>query len=107
MNKNEAKEIISSTFSSDFDEKRYKKFVSNLFKTYDPEDKTVEGQYIKLAYKAFVVKYKITGTFEDREGHKIDILEVNLNKASTLERARTAQEILLRNILNQEIKMPP
>ena len=50
MNKNEAKEIISSTFSSDFDEQRYKKFVSNLFKTYDPEDKIVEGQYIKLAY---------------------------------------------------------
>ena len=100
MNKNEAKEIISSTFSSDFDEQRYKKFVSNLFKTYDPEDKIVEGQYIKLAYKAFVIKYKITGTFEDREGHKIDILEVNLNKASTLERARTAQ----RNFVAEYLK---
>jgi len=100
MNKNEAKEIISSTFSSDFDEQRYKKFVSNLFKTYNPEDKIVEGQYIKLAYKTFVIKYKITGTFEDREGHKIDILEVNLNKASTLERARTAQ----RNFVAEYLK---
>jgi hypothetical protein len=100
MNKNEAKEIISSTFSSDFNEQRYEKFVSNLFKTYDPEDKIVEGQYIKLAYKAFVIKYKITGTFEDREGHKIDILEVNLNKASTLERARTAQ----RNFVAEYLK---
>jgi len=100
MNKNEAKEIISSTFSSDFDEQRYKKFISNLFKTYDPKDKIIEGQYIKLAYKSFVVKYKITGTFEDREGHKIDILEVNLNKASTLERARTAQ----RNFVAEYLK---
>ncbi|MCK9626732.1 MAG: hypothetical protein M0R23_09825, partial [Bacteroidales bacterium] len=100
MNKNEAKEIISSTFSSDFDGQRYKKFVSNLFKKYEPTDKIVEGQYIKLAYKSFVIKYKITGTFEDREGHKIDILEVNLNKASTLERARTAQ----RNFVAEYLK---
>jgi len=100
MNKSEAKEIIKSTFSSDFDEQRYKKFVSNLFKKYDPQNKVVEGQYIKLAYKAFVIKYKITGTFEDGEGRKIDILEVNLNKASTLERARTAQ----RNFVAEYLK---
>jgi len=100
MNKKEAEEIISSTFSNNFDEQRYKKFVSNLFKTYKPEDKIVEGQYIKLAYKDFLIKYKIVGTFEDREGHEIDILEVNLNKASTLERARTAQ----RNFVAEYLK---
>lgn len=100
MNKKEAEEIISSTFSNNFDEQRYKKFVSNLFKTYKPEDKIVEGQYIKLAYKDFLIKYKIVGNFEDREGHEIDILEVNLNKASTLERARTAQ----RNFVAEYLK---
>ena len=100
MNKNEAKEIISSTFSSDFDGQRYEKFVANLFKKYQPIDKIIEGQYIKLAYKSFVIKYKITGTFEDGEGHKIDILEVNLSNASTLERARTAQ----RNFVAEYLK---
>lgn len=100
MNKKEAEEIISSTFSNNFDEQRYEKFASNLFKTYESKDKIVESQYIKLAYRAFVIKYKIVGTFEDREGHEIDILEVNLKKSSTLERARTAQ----RNFIAEYLK---
>jgi len=91
MNKKEAEEIISSTFSNNFNEQRYKNFVSNLFKTYEPKDKIRENKYIKSAYKKFVIRYKIVGTFKDAEGHQIDILEVYLNKASTLERARTAQ----------------
>ena len=100
MRKEEAKEIIVSTFSNDFDAQRYKKFVSNLFKKYSPADKVVEGSYIKQAFAPFVVKYKITGTFEDSEGNKIDILEVNLSKTSTLERARTAQ----RNFVAEYLK---
>ncbi len=105
MNKNEAKDMISSTFSSDFNEQKYKKFVSNLFKKYNPVDKIVEGRYIKQAFAPFVVKYKIAGTFEDSEGNKIDILEVNLSKASTLERARTAQRNFVAEYLKSRNKV--
>ncbi len=104
MNKKEAKEIINSTFSNNFDEQRYKKFASNLFKTYKPGDRIVSSRYIKQAYKAFVVKYKIVGTFEDKEGYKIDILEVNLKKSSTLERARTAQRNFIADYLKVKNK---
>lgn len=100
MNKNEAKEIIKKTFSSDYSELRYKKFISNLFKDYILIDRIVENRNIKQAYSKFVSRYKIIGSFEDSGGYKIDILEVNLSKESILERARTAQ----RNFAAEYIK---
>ena len=100
MNKQEAKKIIEETFSSEFNEGKFQSFVANLLKKYVPVEKVREGQFIKEAFKPFVSKYKIIGHFEDGEGNKIDILEVALNKNSTLERARTAQ----RNFVAEYLK---
>jgi hypothetical protein len=97
MNKQEAKNLIENTFSSDFDADKYQKFVVNLFKKYSESN---SSPTIKNAYQAFITKYTIIGTFEDSENNKIDILEVHLSKESTLERARTAQ----RNFVAEYLK---
>ncbi len=97
MNKQEAKNLIENTFSSDFDADKYQKFVANLFKKYSESN---SSPTIKNAYQAFITKYTIIGIFEDSENNKIDILEVHLNKESTLERARTAQ----RNFVAEYLK---
>jgi len=100
MNKQEAKNLIANTFSSDFDANKYQKFVVNLFNSYTAIDTMISGQYIKESFKQFIVKYKRVGKFEDSENNILDILEVYLKKSSTLERARTAQ----RNFVAEYLK---
>ena len=100
MTKNEAKGIIEETFSTEFNEKKFQNFIANLLKQYTPVEKVREGQFIKDSFKFFILKYKIIGHFEDAEGNKIDILEVALNKSTSLERARTAQ----RNFVAEYLK---
>jgi len=104
MNKTEATTIINKTLSSSFNEDSFKLFVSNLFKEYEPVEKAREGQYIKDAFKSFILKYKIIGTFEDGNGNSIDILEVALGKSSSLELARTAQRNFIADYLKRNGK---
>ena len=104
MNKQEAKNLIANTFSSDFDANNYQSFVANLFKKYTTINKMISGQYIKESFKQFIVKYKRVGKFEDSDNNNIDILEVYLSKGSTLERARTAQRNFVAEYLKSRSK---
>jgi len=101
MNRQEAKKLIENTFSSDFNADKYQKFVANLFKKYSESN---FSPIFKDAYKPFIVKYKIIGTFKDSEDNEIDILEVYLSKESTLERARTAQRNFVAECLKSRNK---
>jgi hypothetical protein len=100
MKQEEAKKIIIKSFNSSFNEETFLNFVSNLLKKYQPVNNTRDGQYIKEAFRDFVVKYKIAGYFEDAEGNEIDVLQVALKKSFSLERARTAQ----RNFIAEYLK---
>ncbi len=97
MTKEEAKKIIASAFNDKFDENNFLLFVRNLFKEYKSSG---FEPIIKHSFLPFILKYKVIGYFEDCFGNKIDILEVALNKNSTLERARTAQ----RNFVAEYLK---
>jgi len=100
MKKEEAQNIIKITFSSEFNEENFQNFVANLFKKHTPSKRIVENHFIKESFKSFILKYKIAGSFVDNEGNSIDILEVILNKNTSLERARTAQ----RNFVAEYLK---
>lgn len=97
MTKEEARKIITSAFNGGFDENNFLIFVRNLFKEYKPSG---FEPIVKHSFAPFILKYKIIGYFEDNLGNKIDILEVALNKSSTLEKARTAQ----RNFVAEYLK---
>jgi len=67
MNKQEAKNIIKNTFSNEFNEKTFQNFIANLFKK--PLGKSFFVGF-KDAYKPFIDKCKVVGTFEDGENNK-------------------------------------
>ena len=100
MNKKEATKIVQETFDGKFNIKNYTSFLSNLFKSFSPKDRLIQGQYIKEAYRKYVSQYRILGSFEDSEENKIDFLQVQLLKNTSLERARTAQ----RNFVAEYLK---
>jgi adenine-specific DNA-methyltransferase len=100
MRKQEAIQIVKSTFSGNYNAQLFHVFITNLLKSYTQLDKVREGQYIREAYRPFVSRYRIIGNFKDVEGNKVDILEVFLTKSTSLERARTAQ----RNFISDYLK---
>jgi len=104
MTKDEAKIIISSTFSSEFNEKNFQNFAANLFKKYTSVEKIVDSRYVRHLFHPYVEEYKIKGYFEDNEGNKIDILQVALKGSTVLKRARTAQRNFVADYLKNNNK---
>ncbi len=92
MTKREAKELAKATFRSPFNKEQFFKFISNLFKDYEPlAANVVGGGQLKEAFKPFVSHYERIGKYTDAEDKVIDTIIVHLQKGSSLERARTAQ----------------
>lgn len=102
MNKNEATALVKDAFDADYSAESFVRFVSNLFKgEYTPLDKRRDGPYVREAFRSFVQGYRILGTYQDAEGTSLDILEVTLQRESSLERARTAQRNFIADYLKK------
>lgn len=99
MKKNEATRIVEDVFKNKFSEDNFQTFIVNLLKNYTAVGKVREGQYIREAYRSFVTKYKVVGTYIDSDDSSVDILCVHLNKETSLERARTAQRNFIADYL--------
>jgi hypothetical protein len=102
MNKAEAISLVQGAFDADYSDEYFVRFISNLFKgEYTPLDKRRDGHYVREAFRAFVQGYRILGTYQDAEGTSLDILEVTLQRESSLERARTAQRNFIADYLKK------
>ena len=78
---------------------------SNLLKgEYTALDKRRDGQYVREAFRSFVHGYRILGSYQDAEGSNLDILEVTLQRDSSIDRARTAQRNFVADYLKQNGK---
>lgn len=105
MNKAEAISLVHDAFDADYSAQSYERFISNLFKgEYTPLDKRRDGQYVREAFRSFVQGYRILGTYQDAEGSSLDILEVTLQRESSLDRARTAQRNFVADYLKKNGK---
>jgi tRNA1(Val) A37 N6-methylase TrmN6 len=101
MNKAEATSLVQGAFESDYSAEYFVRFINNLFKgEYTPLDKRRDGHYVREAFRRFVQRYRVIGTYQDAEGISLDILEVTLQREGSLERARTAQ----RNFISDYLK---
>ncbi|MCF7819726.1 Eco57I restriction-modification methylase domain-containing protein [Candidatus Gracilibacteria bacterium] len=107
MKKQDAQQIIQSTFESKFEEQKFHAFVANLFKSYTPLARNFEEQYVREAFRPFILKYKVVGHRTDAEGKTIDILQVLLKKNTSLDRARTAQRNFVADYLKHYQKGAP
>ena len=94
MKNSEAISLVQDAFGSDYSASAFERFISNLLKgQYTPLDKRRDGHYVREAFRSFVQGYRILGAYQDAEGTSLDILEVTLQRDSSLDRAKTKDEI--------------
>ena len=103
MDSQSAKDIVINTFENGFNKAVFLNFVRNLVKKFD-ESKAVHFRgHIKDKFKKTtkaIKTYERLGTYTDPEDKTIDILIVYLEKAFSLDYARTT----LRNFVAEHLK---
>src|SRR5712692_8580609 len=102
MNRDQARTLISQTFTQAFDKGRFLNFTRNLVNHLDESKAfTRNSQYVKDAFKDHVNRFERLGTYTSPKNEKLDVLIVHLTEAWKLERARTA----IRNFVADHLKM--
>lgn len=102
MNKLEAKNLIVNTFEKPFDETQFTYFIKNLLNNLDESKrKEYRGQFVPESFSDAVKHYKRIGQYIDSKNNVIDVLIVNLNRGTSLERARSLQRNFIARYLKQ------
>src|SRR6266536_1225849 len=94
MNPEQAKKLVTDTFRSKFEKNQFLLFNRNLLNHFDDSEARrlrQAGPYIKNAFQDKIRSFERLGTYTDPKGQTLDVLIVNLQKETTLERARTFQ----------------
>lgn len=92
MDIQQAKTLIKECLTRPFEEKNFRRLVINLLNHVDESKAlSVQGSYIKDAYKEHIRQYKRLATYTDPDGYKLDVLVVFLTRGDALQRARTMQ----------------
>jgi len=91
MDKQQAINLVKETFESSFERGQFIKFIKNLLNQYEEAEITRTGNYIPDSFKNYISKYERLGIYRDDEGHRIDILVVQLKRETSLEHARSMQ----------------
>jgi hypothetical protein len=94
MDRQSAEKLVTQTFEHPFDKNQFHRFVKELLNHLDDSQERwlqQAGSRIKEAFRDKIRSFQRIGTYTDPKGRKIDVLVVNLQKESTLERARTFQ----------------
>ncbi len=101
MNRDQAHDLITQTFTQAFDKGRFRNFTINLLNKIDEGKASAwNSQYVKNAFKDHVNRYERLGTYTSPDDEKLDVLVVHLTKESKLGRARTA----IRNFVADHLK---
>jgi len=101
MNRTQARQFVTETFTHAFDKARFRNFVLNVVNHLD-ESKAQQWNtaYVKDAFKAHVHRYERLGTYTSPGKETLDVLVVYLTTESKLERARTS----IRNFVADHLK---
>lgn len=101
MNRTQARQFVTETFTHAFDKARFRNFILNVLNHLD-ESKAQQWNtaYVKDAFKAHVHRYERLGTYTSPDKETLDVLVVYLTAESKLERARTS----IRNFVADHLK---
>lgn len=94
MNPEQAKKLVIDTFRNKFEKNQFLLFNRDLLNHLDDSEARrlrQAGPYIKKAFQDKIRSFERLGTYTDPKGQTLDVLIVNLQKETTLERARTFQ----------------
>jgi hypothetical protein len=101
MDPDQARTLISQTFTQAFEKGRFLNFTRNLLNHLDESKAFARNrQYIKDAFKDHVARFERLGTYTSPGNDKLDVLIVHLTEEWKLERARTA----IRNFVADHLK---
>src|SRR5215212_5925302 len=101
MTREQAHILVRETFENDFDPDRFRRFIDRLLKNADFSKQFIQsGGNVYRVVQDKVNSFERIAQFTDVDGHKIDVLIVNLKRESTIERGRTS----LRNFAAEYLK---
>src|SRR5665213_1951906 len=102
MNRTQARQFVTETFTHAFDKTRFHNFIINVLNRLD-ESKAAQWTKtrIKDAFKDHVQWYERLGTYTTPNGETLDVLIVHLTADSKLERSRTSIRNFVADHLNQ------
>lgn len=101
MNRDQARNLIKTTFTRPFEKAGFRTFTLNLLNRIDESKAQAwNTQYVKDAFKPHVQRYERLGTYTSPSKEKLDVLIVHLTNESKLERTRTA----IRNFVADHLK---
>lgn len=101
MNRDQARALVSTTFTHAFEKGNFRNFTINLLNKFD-ESKAFfcNSTYVKDAFKGHISRFERLGTYTSPDSETLDVLIVHLANESKLERARTA----IRNFVADHLK---
>lgn len=101
MERHQAINIIQNTLQNSFNEQSFTILISNLLKHIEYTPQTVyRGNIIPDAFNQYIKTMKRAGKYQDADGKMIDVLIVDLEKETSLERARAMQRNFIAWYLN-------
>ena len=101
MREQEAESLVDATFTTAYNEDKFRLFVRNLLHDHEEcAEQSSTGKYIWEAFQDGITSYKRLFKFTDPEGMEIDVLAVKLKSVKTLENARTMQRNFVARYLN-------
>ena len=101
MDKTNAKQLIAETFTNDFEEVRFARFVKEVFNDFTFAEKNV---HIWNEYNDYIENCRLMGNYVDNSKNTIDVLTVKLKKNSSRDRARTMQRNFVAKYLGNSDK---
>ncbi len=90
MDKKSAINLIEETFNEAFDKEKFTYFIKNFLNDVEDKGNTYSGNLIWDNFRNHIKSYSRIGKYIDPEGEALDILIVQVESVSKLERARTA-----------------
>ena len=105
MKRDEAIQLIDETFTEPFDRDRFRSFVVNLLNDLNASKQaSYSGNLIPDKFKEYVTSYERIGQYEDPQGYFLDILTIQLERETSLDRARTTQRNFAADYLERRDK---
>jgi hypothetical protein len=93
MDKNKAIAIIEETFDKAFDKEVFIRFIKNLLNDIDTSEnkyREYRGNLIKESFRTHIAQYTRIGKYVDPNGVALDVLAIEVQDESKLDKARTS-----------------
>jgi adenine-specific DNA-methyltransferase len=101
MDKQSSIRLLDETFGQNYNRDRFCRFVKEVFNRFDINVRTWG---VWSQYEDYIERFSSLGTFHDKNDKIIEVLEVQLKKTSSRDRARTMQRNFIASFLKKYMK---